>query len=170
MPRGCTAVGRNSRIHWLSDGSRKDSYTGHPSPFFWYEGSPKVTVYFLLYTKASNGHQYSNKILPTQWGSCPTRLKQRNRGGKRRLECNAGGVKWEKKRLSEWYFGICSWNCASDNRRGSVLEKMVYDFDVVSLQETFFKDMPKSASIITRTQSLSEASRPWYANSSSERS
>ena len=39
-------------------------------------------------------------------------------------------------RLSKRYFRVCSWNCASANRRGAVLEKMVYDFDVVCLQET----------------------------------
>ena len=39
-------------------------------------------------------------------------------------------------RLSKRYFRICSWNCASANRRGVVLEKMVSDFDVVCLQET----------------------------------
>ena len=38
--------------------------------------------------------------------------------------------------LSKMYFKICSWNCASANRGGGVLEKMVYDFDVVCLQET----------------------------------
>ena len=31
---------------------------------------------------------------------------------------------------------MCSWNCESASRRGAVLEKMVYDFDVVCLQET----------------------------------
>ena len=39
-------------------------------------------------------------------------------------------------RLSKRYFRVCSWNHASANRRGLVLEKMVYDFDVVCLQET----------------------------------
>ena len=39
-------------------------------------------------------------------------------------------------RLSKRYFRICSQNCASANRRGPVLEKMVYDFDVVCLQKT----------------------------------
>ena len=39
-------------------------------------------------------------------------------------------------RLSKRYFRVCSWNCASANRRGAVLEKMIYDFDVVCLQET----------------------------------
>ena len=34
-------------------------------------------------------------------------------------------------RLSKRYFRVCSWNCASANRRGAVLEKMVYYFDVV---------------------------------------
>ena len=34
------------------------------------------------------------------------------------------------------YFRIYSWNSASANRRGAVLEKMVLDFDVVCLQET----------------------------------
>ena len=38
--------------------------------------------------------------------------------------------------LSKKYFGICSWNCESANRRGDVLKKMVYDFDVIRLQET----------------------------------
>ena len=27
-------------------------------------------------------------------------------------------------RLSKRYFRVCSWNCASANRRGAVLEKM----------------------------------------------
>ena len=49
----------------------------------------------------------------------------------------ARGIKGEKAdRLSKRYFRICSWNCASANKRGAVLEKMVYDFDVVCLQET----------------------------------
>ena len=39
-------------------------------------------------------------------------------------------------RLSNRYFRVCSWNCGSANRRGALLEKMVYDFDVVCLQET----------------------------------
>ena len=39
-------------------------------------------------------------------------------------------------RLSKKYFRVCSWNCANANRRGAVLEKMVYDFDMVCLQET----------------------------------
>ena len=39
-------------------------------------------------------------------------------------------------RLSKRYFRVCSWNCASANRRGAVLEKIVYDFDAVCLQET----------------------------------
>ena len=39
-------------------------------------------------------------------------------------------------RLSKRYFRVCSRNCASVNRRGAVLEKTVYDFDVVCLQET----------------------------------
>ena len=39
-------------------------------------------------------------------------------------------------RLSKRYFRVCSWNCASASRRGAVLEKMIYDFDVVCLQET----------------------------------
>ena len=39
-------------------------------------------------------------------------------------------------RLSKRYFRVCSWNCTSANRRGVVLEKMVYDFGVVCLQET----------------------------------
>ena len=39
-------------------------------------------------------------------------------------------------RLPKRYFRICSWSCASANRRGAVLERMVYDFDVACLQET----------------------------------
>ena len=67
----------------------------------------------------------------------PTRRKQRKRGGKRRS--GRGGQRRQIRkadRLSKRYFRVCSWNCASVNRRGAVLEKMVYDFDVVCLQET----------------------------------
>ena len=66
----------------------------------------------------------------------PTRQKQRKRG-KRRSGRGGHRRKMRKAdRLSKRYFRICSWNCASANRRGAVLEKMVYDFDVVCLQET----------------------------------
>ena len=44
--------------------------------------------------------------------------------------------KHTQKKLSKRYFRICWWTCASANRRGAVLEKMVFDFDVVCLQET----------------------------------
>ena len=49
-----------------------------------------------------------------------TRQKQMKRGGEHRS--GRSGLKWEKK--------------ASANSRGAVLEKMVYNFDVVCLQET----------------------------------
>ena len=39
-------------------------------------------------------------------------------------------------KLSKRYFRVCLRNCASANRGGAVLEKMVYDFDEVCLQET----------------------------------
>ena len=67
----------------------------------------------------------------------PTRRKQRKRGGKRRSGRGGQRCKMRKAdRLSRRYFRVCSWNCASANRRGAVLEKMIYDFDVVCLQET----------------------------------
>ena len=66
-----------------------------------------------------------------------TRRKQRKRGGKRRSGCGGQRCKIRKAdRLSKRYFRICSWNCASANRRGAALEKMVYDFGAVCLQET----------------------------------
>ena len=69
--------------------------------------------------------------------ACATRRKQRKRGGKRRSGRGGQRRKMRKAdRLSKRYFRVCSWNCASANRRGAVLEKMVYDFDVVCLQET----------------------------------
>ena len=56
VPMCCVAVGRNSCECWLSgcmqDNTRqKDSYIGHPLPFLWHESSPRVTGYFLQYTK-----------------------------------------------------------------------------------------------------------------------
>ena len=67
----------------------------------------------------------------------PTRRKQRKRGGKRRSgRCGLRCKMKTADRLSKRYFRICSWNCANTNRRGAVLEKMFYDFDVVCLQET----------------------------------
>ena len=67
----------------------------------------------------------------------PPRRKQRKRGGKR--SSGRGGQRRKMRkadRLSKRYFRVCSWNCASANRRGAVLEKTVYDLDVVCLQET----------------------------------
>ena len=49
---------------------RKDSHTGHPLPFLWHEGSPRVIVYFPQNAKTSHGHQYLKEISPAQWGSC----------------------------------------------------------------------------------------------------
>ena len=40
------------------------------------------------------------------------------------------------ERLSKRYFRIFSRNSANSNRRVSVLETVVYDFDVAGLQET----------------------------------
>ena len=59
----------------MQGGTRqKDSYIGHPLPFLWHKGSPRVTSYFPQYkkntTKPSHRYQYKNKILPAQWGSC----------------------------------------------------------------------------------------------------
>ena len=66
-----------------------------------------------------------------------TRRKQRKRGGKRRSGHGGQRRKMRKAdRLSKRFFRICSWNCASAGRRGAVLEKMIYDFDVVCLQGT----------------------------------
>ena len=65
------------------------------------------------------------------------RRKQRKRGGKGRSGRGGQRRKMRKaNRLSKRYFRVRTWNCASANRRGAVLEKMVYDFDVVCLQET----------------------------------
>ena len=67
----------------------------------------------------------------------PTRRKQRKRGGKRRSGRGGQSRKMRKAdRLSKRYFRVCSWKCVSANRRGVVLEKMVYDFGEVCLQET----------------------------------
>ena len=133
----------------MQGGTRqKDSYIGHPLPFFWHEGSPRVTGYFPQYkkprmdtnTKTRSRQRNGNHA---QGSRCrlvspnPTRRKQRKRGGKRRSGHGGQRRKNEKAdRLSKRYFRVCSWNCASANRRGAVLEKMVYDFDVVCLQET----------------------------------
>ena len=51
------------------------------------------------------------------------------RGGLRRNMTNA-------ERISRKYFRICSWNCANANKRGAVLERLAYHFDVLCLQET----------------------------------
>ena len=66
----------------------------------------------------------------------PTRRKQRKRGGKGRSGPGGQGKRRQADRLSKRYFRICSWNCASACRRSVVLEKTVYDFDVVCLQKT----------------------------------
>ena len=61
----------------------------------------------------------------------------RKRGGKRRSGRDDQRCKMRKTdMLSKRYFRICSWNCASANRRSTVLEQMVYDFDVECLKET----------------------------------
>ena len=126
----------------------KDSYIGHPLPFLWHEGSPRVTGYFPQYKKPRRDTNVKTRSRQRNrdhaQGSrrrlvspSPTLRKQRKRGGKRRS--GRGGQRREMRkadRLSKRYFRVCSWNCASANRRGAVLEKMVYDFDVVCLQET----------------------------------
>ena len=83
------------------------------------------------------------KISPAQWDNAqgsrcrsvspsPILRNQRQRGGKRRSGHSRQRRKMRKTdRLSKRYFRVSSWNCASANRRGAVLEKMVYDFDVV---------------------------------------
>ena len=82
----------------------------------------------------------------------PTQQKQRKRGEKRRS--GHGGQRRKLKnadRLSKTYFRICSCNCASANRRGAVLEKMAYDFDLACLHKK--KDMPKSTTNASRPHS-----------------
>ena len=127
---------------------RKDSYTEHSLPFLWHERSPRVTGYFPQYSKPRMDTNTKTRYRQRNWDHAqgsrrqfvspsPTRRKQRKRGGKRRS--GRGGQKCQMRkadRLSKRYFRVCSWNCASVNRRGAVLEKMVYDFDVVCLQET----------------------------------
>ena len=79
----------------------------------------------------------------------PRHTKKRGkRGGKRTLV--PAGLRrnmTKSERLSRKYFRICSWNCASVSRRGAVLEILVYDFDVICLQET--RTHPEKA---TRTE------------------
>ena len=150
---GCMAVGRNSRERWpsgrMQGGTRrKDSYTEHSLPFLWHERSPWATGYFPQYNKPrmdtntktrsrqrSGDHAQGSRrqfVSPS-----PTRRKQRKRGEKCRSGRGGQSRQMRKAdRLSKRYFRVCSWNCASVNRRGAVLEKIVYDFDVVCLQET----------------------------------
>ena len=66
--------------------------------------------------------------------------------------------------LSKRNFRICSWNGASANRRGAVLEKMFYDFDVECLQE--IRTCPHRPLVL---HSQSEASRPSFGSNSSKR-
>ena len=127
---------------------RKDSYTEHSLPFLWHERSPRVTGYFPQYNTPRMDTNTKTRSRQRNWDHAqgsrrqfvspsPTRRKQRKRGRKRRS--GRGGQKRQMRkadRLSKRYFRVCSWNCASVNRRGAVLEKMVYDFDVVCLQET----------------------------------
>ena len=122
---------------------RKDSYIGHPLPFLWHEGSPRVTGHFLQYkiihidtNTKTRSHQrngdYAQGSRRRLVSPSPTRRKQRKRsglGGQRRKMRTAD-------KLSKRYFRICSLNCAGANRRGAVLEKMTFDFDVVCLLET----------------------------------
>ena len=98
-----------------------------------------------------------------------TRRKQRKGEGQRITGRSARGVKMRRAdRLSKRYFRMCSWNCASANILDVDLENMDYDFDVVCLQETW--TCPNLASSASRLHSHSEASRPWFGTSSSERS
>ena len=160
---------------------RKDSYIGHPLPFIWHENSPRVRGYFPQYTKPlMDTIKKQNKTRSRQTNgahlqglrrrsvfSSPTRRKERKRGGIRRLGRSSQRRKIRKAdRLSKRYFIICTWNCAGANRRDDVLEKMVYDFDVVCLPKKKKKkknDMPKSGFTV-----IIEASRSWYGNISLE--
>ena len=74
---------------------RKDSYIGHPLPFLWHEGSPRVTGYFPQYkkprmdtnTKARSRQRNGDHAQGSRRrlvSPSPTRRKQRKRGGKRR--------------------------------------------------------------------------------------
>ena len=62
--------------------------------------------------------------------------KGREEGNKHQYVCSQRSKMGKAERLSKRYFRISSWNCASANRQDIVLEKMVYNFDVVYLQET----------------------------------
>ena len=122
---------------------QKESCIEHPLPFLWHEGSPRVTSYFSQYKKKKKKKlawipmQKQDLASAMEILCSPTRRKQRKRGGKRRSGRGGQRCKMRKAdRLSKRYFRLCSWNCASFNRRGAVLGKMVYDFDVVCLQET----------------------------------
>ena len=68
----------------------------------------------------------------------PKRTKKRKkRGGKR--TSGRGGIRrnmTNSERLSRKYFKIYSLNCASDSRRGAVLERLACGFDVLCLQKT----------------------------------
>ena len=81
-------------------------------------------------TKKSHGYQYKMGITRSKRRTVsPNPSRRSGRGCRRRNMRKAD-------RLSKMYFRMCSWNCASANRRGAVLEKMVYYFDEVCLQET----------------------------------
>ena len=104
-----------------------------------------MICYFLQYTQTLQGCQKPNMTFTAQGSrsrsvsQSQTRRKQKKRGGKRRSGCACGSHRCKMRkadRLYERYFTICSWNCASANRQGAVLEKTVYNFDAVCLQET----------------------------------
>ena len=172
---GCMAVRRNSRERWpsgrMQGGTRrKDSYIGHPLPFLWHEGSPRVTGYFPQLKKPRMDTNTKTRSLQRNGDHAqgsrrrlvspsPTRWKQRKRGGKRRSGRGGQRLKMRKAdRLSKTYFRVGSRNCASANRR------------VRCGMSTRNKDMPKSTTSASRLHSHPEAWRPWYGNSSPEQS
>ena len=181
---GCMAVGRNSRECWPSGGMqgstrRKDSYIGHPLPFLWHEGSPRVTGYFPQYKKPHmdtntktrsrqrNGDhaQGSRRRLVSP---SPTRRKQRKRGGKRRSGCGGQRHKNEKSRqaVQEVLQSMLMELCKCQQTRHCPGE----DGLRLWCMSTRNKDMPKSPTSASRLHSHPEAWRPLYGNSSPEQS
>lgn len=65
------------------------------------------------------------------------RRGRRGRGGQRRgHRAGRRGRELKHQRLAKTHLRICFWNCGSARQRGEVLERLVYESDIILLQET----------------------------------
>ena len=125
-----------------------DSMEGHPLPFPWHEGSTRVTEYKTLplptiimdtFTRSRQRNGGRAQVSRRQSVSIPVSKKKRGKRDGKKKRSKRGGLRrhmTKAERLSKKNFRVCSWNCASARKRGAVLEKLAYDFNVLCLQET----------------------------------